>query len=137
VISESYCHIVDNRLSYARWDARTDTPKKPSEALIQQLAKAKVLEPATGKPMPGSPAFIKASSPVPKCTSGQPCPQAGYWKAVWVINKAYAELREGDIRRFEENEIMPTLTVASRAPRFLLPDRITVGEENIEWHLLG
>jgi len=127
----------DGKLQWLEARLANVPPKKPSEALIQQLAKAKVLEPATGKPMPGSPAFIKASSPVPKCTSGQPCPQAGYWKAVWVINKAYAELREGDIRRFEENEIMPTLTVASRAPRFLLPDRITVGEENIEWHLLG
>jgi len=127
----------DGKLQWLEARLANVPPKKPSEALIQQLAKAKVLEPATGKPMPGSPAFIKASSPVPRCSSGQPCPQAGYWKAVRVISKVYVKLREGDIRRFEENEIMPTLTVASRAPRFLLPDRITVGEENIEWHLLG
>ena len=127
----------DGKLQWLEARLANVPPKKPSEALIQQLAKAKVLEPATGKPMPGSPAFIKASSPVPRCSSGQPCPQAGYWKAVRVISKVYAKLREGDIRRFEENEIMPTLTIASRTPRFLLPDRITVGEENIEWHLLG
>ncbi|PBJ16796.1 hypothetical protein BSF44_57130 [Pseudomonas sp. ACN8] len=32
---------------------------------------------------------------------------------------------------------MPTLRVQSHEPRFLLPDRITVNEENIEWRLLG
>ncbi|MBC2693655.1 sel1 repeat family protein, partial [Pseudomonas sp. MBT-1] len=46
-------------------------------------------------------------------------------------------LKDGAIRRFEENEIMPTLRVQSNQPRFLLADRITVNEENIEWQLLG
>ncbi|WP_410021912.1 MULTISPECIES: hypothetical protein [unclassified Pseudomonas] len=32
-------------------------PQKPSEALIHQLAKAMVLDPATGTPMQGAPAF--------------------------------------------------------------------------------
>ncbi len=68
----------DGKLQWLEARLANVPPKKPSEALIQQLAKAKVLEPATGKPMPGSPAFIKASSPVPRCSSGQPCPQAGY-----------------------------------------------------------
>ncbi|MGC1331252.1 SEL1-like repeat protein [Pseudomonas sp.] len=112
-------------------------PKKPSEALIQQLAKAKVLEPATGKPMPGSPAFLKADLPAPTCSSGQACPQTGYWQAVRLSRQAYSELKDGVIRRFDENEIMPTLRVQSHEPRFLLPDRITVGEESIEWQLLG
>ncbi len=34
-------------------------PEKPSEALIQQLAKAKLLEPTTGRPTPASPAAVK------------------------------------------------------------------------------
>ncbi|MNP86709.1 hypothetical protein D3C76_1871120 [compost metagenome] len=46
-------------------------------------------------------------------------------------------LKDGAIRRFEENQIMPTLRVQSHQPRFLLADRITVNEENIEWQLLG
>ncbi|MBC2693637.1 SEL1-like repeat protein, partial [Pseudomonas kielensis] len=57
-------------------------PKKPSEVLIRQLAKAKLLEPATGRAMPGSPAFIKIGFPAPTCSSGQACPQTGYWQAV-------------------------------------------------------
>ncbi|MNF46503.1 Sel1 repeat protein [compost metagenome] len=127
----------DGKLQWLEARLANVPPKKPSEALIQQLAKAKLLEPATGKPMPGSPAFIKASYPAPTCSSGQACPQTGYWQAVRLSRQAYSELKDGVIRRFEENEIMPTLRVQSHEPRFLLPDRITVGEENIEWQLLG
>ncbi|MBI6652169.1 DUF6396 domain-containing protein, partial [Pseudomonas veronii] len=112
-------------------------PKKPSEALIQQLAKAKLLEPATGRPTPDSPAFIKADYPEPTCTSGQACPQTGYWRAFSLSRDVYARFNDGVIRRFEKNEIMPTLQVESHKPRFLLPDIITVNEESIEWRLLG
>ncbi|EPM80275.1 DUF6396 domain-containing protein, partial [Pseudomonas syringae] len=34
-------------------------PPKPSESLIEQLAKAMVLDPKTGKPLPGSPVYSK------------------------------------------------------------------------------
>ena len=112
-------------------------PKKPSEVLIRQLAKAKLLEPATGRAMPGSSAFIKVGFPAPTCSSGQACPQTGYWQAVRLSRQADLGLKDGAIRRFEENEIMPTLRVQSNQPRFLLADRITVNEENIEWQLLG
>ena len=112
-------------------------PKKPSEVLIRQLAKAKLLEPATGRAMPGSSAFIKVGFPAPTCSSGQACPQTGYWQAVRLSRQADLGLKDGAIRRFEENEIMPTLRVQSHQPRFLLADRITVNEENIEWQLLG
>ncbi|RON51538.1 SEL1-like repeat protein [Pseudomonas frederiksbergensis] len=112
-------------------------PPKPSEALIQRLAKAKLLEPATGKPTPDSPAFIKVSYPAPTCFSGQACPQTGYWQAIRVIGSPGFELARGDVRRFEKDQLMPTLNVRRRDIRFLLPDRITVGEENIEWQLLG
>ncbi|WP_300731069.1 DUF6396 domain-containing protein, partial [Pseudomonas sp.] len=44
----------DGKLQWLQARLANVPPKKPSEALIQQLAKAKVLEPATGKPMPGS-----------------------------------------------------------------------------------
>ncbi|MRK23473.1 sel1 repeat family protein [Pseudomonas sp. JG-B] len=37
-------------------------PPKPSEALTQQLAKARQLDPATGRPLPGSPHSIKAGT---------------------------------------------------------------------------
>ena len=112
-------------------------PEQPSEALIQQLAKAKLLEPTTGRATPDSPAFIKASYPEPTCTSGQACPQTGYWRAFSLSRDAYSRLKDGVIHRFEKNEIMPTLRVESHKSRFLLPDIITVNEESIEWRLLG
>ena len=127
----------DGKLQWLEARLANVPPKKPSEALIHQLAKAKLLEPATGRAMPDSSAFIKASYPAPTCSSGQACPQTGYWQAARLSRDAYSRFNDGVIRRFEENEIMPTLRVQSHEPRFLLPDRITVIEENIEWQLLG
>ncbi|PBJ20522.1 Sel1 repeat protein [Pseudomonas sp. ACN8] len=127
----------DGKLQWLEARLANVPPKKPSEALIHQLAKAKLLEPATGRAMPDSSAFIKASYPEPTCSSGQACPQTGYWQAARLSRDAYSRFNDGVIRRFEENEIMPTLKVQSHEPRFLLPDRITVNEENIEWRLLG
>ncbi|WKL55721.1 DUF6396 domain-containing protein [Pseudomonas kielensis] len=127
----------DGKLQWLEARLANVPPKKPSEVLIRQLAKAKLLEPATGRAMPGSPAFIKIGFPAPTCSSGQACPQTGYWQAVRLSRQAGLGLKDGAIRRFEENEIMPTLRVQSNQPRFLLADRITVNEENIEWQLLG
>jgi hypothetical protein len=127
----------DGKLQWLEARLANVPPEKPSEALIQQLAKAKLLEPATGRPTPDSPAFIKASYPEPTCTSGQACPQTGYWRAFSLSRDVYARFNDGVIRRFEKNEIMPTLQVESHKPRFLLPDIITVNEESIEWRLLG
>ncbi|MCT9825818.1 DUF6396 domain-containing protein [Pseudomonas veronii] len=127
----------DGKLQWLEARLANVPPEKPSEALIQQLAKAKLLEPATGRPTPDSPAFIKASYPEPTCTSGQACPQTGYWRAFSLSRDVYARFNDGVIRRFEKNEIMPTLQIESHKPRFLLPDIITVNEESIEWRLLG
>ena len=127
----------DGKLQWLEARLANVPPKKPSKALIQQLAKAKLLEPATGRPTPDSPAFIKADYPEPTCTSGQACPQTGYWRAFSLSRDVYARFNDGVIRRFEKNEIMPTLQVESHKPRFLLPDIITVNEESIEWRLLG
>lgn len=51
-------------------------PEKPSEVLISELAKAKLLDPATGKPMPGSPVFSLAYLSTRLWCSSQPCPQS-------------------------------------------------------------
>lgn len=113
-------------------------PEKPSEVLIHQLAKAKVLEPATGRPMPGSPAFIQIDYiKRPTCTSGQACTHTGYWQADCIAGQPWSTLQKDEPRRFEKGEIMPTLNVQHRHSRFLLADRVTVEKENIEWRLLG
>ncbi|MBD8773714.1 sel1 repeat family protein [Pseudomonas fluorescens] len=127
----------DGKLQWLEARLANVPPPKPSEALIQQLANARRLEPASGRATPDSPAFIKASYPAPTCSSGQACPQTGYWQAARLSRDQYTRFNEGVIRRFEKNDIMPTLRVQNRKPRFLLPDIITINEEGIEWQLLG
>ncbi|WP_166359474.1 SEL1-like repeat protein [Pseudomonas akapageensis] len=127
----------DGKLQWLEARLANVPPQKPSEALISQLAKAKVLDPATGRPLPDSRDFIRAAFPAPTCNSGQACPQSGYWQATGIANQAYSRLTGGDIRRFKQGEIMPTLNVQSHQTRFLLLDKVTVSEEQIEWSLFG
>jgi len=117
----------DGKLQWLEARLANVPPEKPSEALISELAEAKGLEPATGKPTPSSPAFITIPQPAPTCHSGQACPHTGYW-----IAGAYDV-----IRRFEQGEILPTLNVRKWESRFLLPDRVTVGPEKVEWMFHG
>ncbi|MGO4310069.1 sel1 repeat family protein [Pseudomonas sp. KB_15] len=128
----------DGKLQWLEERLANVPPEKPSEALIHQLAKAKVLEPATGRPMPGSPAFIQIDYiKRPTCNSGQACTHTGYWLAESIAGQSGARLEKGEPRRFEKGEIMPTLNVKHRHSQFLLADRVTVEEENIEWRLFG
>jgi len=127
----------DGKLQWLEERLANVPPEKPSEALIRQLAKAKGLEPATGRPMPGSSAFIQIDYiKRPTCTSGQACTHTGYWQAERIAGQR-SYLEKGEPRRFEKGEIMPTLNVQHRHSRFLLADRVTVEEEKIEWRLLG
>jgi TPR repeat protein len=118
----------DGKLQWLEERLANVPPEKPSEALIQQLAKAKLLDPTSGRPLPASPDFIREPYRKLTCNSGQACPQSGYWKAEGIVD---------EIRRFEKGEMMPTLNVRRSHSRFLLADRITVAEENIEWILFG
>ncbi|POD69187.1 hypothetical protein BKM17_26175 [Pseudomonas syringae group genomosp. 3] len=49
----------DGKLKWVEEREANIPPAKPSEALIEQLAKAMVLDPKTGKPLPGSPVYSK------------------------------------------------------------------------------
>jgi TPR repeat protein len=68
----------DGKLQWLEERLANIPPEKPSEALINQLAKAMVLDPATGKPMPGSPGFSQVGFPLWICLSGEACKQTGY-----------------------------------------------------------
>ena len=117
----------DGKLQWLEARLANVPPQKPSEALIRELAEAKGLEPATGRPTPSSPAYIRATAPSLSCQSGQACPRTGYW-----IAAGYTV-----VRRFEKGEILPTLNVRNRQSRFLFPDRITVETEKVDWILHG
>jgi len=128
----------DGKLQWLEERLANIPPEKPSEALIHQLAKAKVLDPATGRPMPGSSAFIKIDAiKRPSCNSGQACTHTGYWQAERIVGQSCSYLENGKPRRFEKGEIMPTLNVKHHRSRFLLADRVTIEEEKVEWRLLG
>ncbi|WP_447803163.1 SEL1-like repeat protein [Pseudomonas serbica] len=126
----------DGKLQWLEERLANIPPEKPSEALILNLAKAKALDPATGRPLPDSPGFIQATSPRPTCNSGQACPQSGYWKAD-IGNQFFSRLEGAQIRRFEKGEILPTVKIQRHHSRFLLADRVIVEEENIKWILFG
>ncbi|WP_032606944.1 DUF6396 domain-containing protein, partial [Pseudomonas avellanae] len=49
----------DGKLKWVEEREANVPPPKPSEALIEQLAKAMILDPKTGKPLPGSPVYSK------------------------------------------------------------------------------
>jgi hypothetical protein len=126
----------DGKLQWLEARLANTPPEKPSEALINQLAKAKLLAPATGRPLPDSPDFIHATSPRPTCNSGQACPQTGYWKAD-IGSPLFSRLEGAQVRHFEKGEILPTLKIQRRHSRFFLSDRVTVEDEHIEWRLFG
>ncbi|VVP15921.1 hypothetical protein PS862_03597 [Pseudomonas fluorescens] len=126
----------DGKLQWLEARLANVPPQKPSEALIHQLAKAKSLDPATGRPLPDSPAFIQAIYPWPTCQSGQACPQTGYWKAE-PFYQSRARFQGTSIRRFKQGEMMPTQEVTRYQTRFLFADRITTQVENVSWRLFG
>ncbi|CAM4104948.1 Lipoprotein [Pseudomonas reidholzensis] len=66
----------DGKLQWLEARLANVPPEKPSEALIHKLAKDKLLNPATGKPMPGSPHFIRANFQSMPCPSGKACPES-------------------------------------------------------------
>ncbi|CAM3775908.1 Lipoprotein [Pseudomonas reidholzensis] len=121
----------DGKLQWLEARLANVPPEKPSEVLIHQLAKAKVLDPATGKPMPGYPAFSDASFPIMTCVSGDGCPRPGYWK---IILTSWTE----HIRYFEEGDVMPQHLMTWPEPRLWpLRDKIVQREERVRWGLLG
>ena len=121
----------DGKLQWLEERLANVPPEKPSEALIHKLAKEKFLNPATGKPMPGSPAFSAANFPVMVCESDQPCPRTGYWKVM------VDSLKE-TVRHFEQGEIMPRYKMTWTEPRIWpLQDKVVQREERVEWGLLG
>ncbi|VUS33454.1 sel1 repeat family protein [Klebsiella pasteurii] len=125
----------DGKLKWLEeWEANIPPPK-PSAALIAKLAKAKQLNPATGRPLPTSPDFDKDSVALLLCRSGEPCPKSGYWQPAWIPHEGVGD---NTIRYFREGEIMPTQTVDIIRPRpWPLRDKWLREEKPVHWRLVG
>ncbi|HFT4258324.1 TPA: DUF6396 domain-containing protein [Klebsiella quasipneumoniae] len=125
----------DGRLKWLEeWEANIPPPK-PSAALIAELAKAKQLNPATGRPLPTSPDFEKDSVALLLCRSGEPCPKSGYWQPAWIPHEGSGD---NTIRYFREGKIMPPQTVDIVRPRpWPLRDKWLREEKQVHWRLVG
>jgi len=121
----------DGTFQWEKEQAAAVPPEKPSEELIDRLAKAKHLDPATGLPLPGAAGKTsKETTPSAKpdapnadarlpigsvAYSGDACPEGG----VWCANLGDREA-DGARRRFTRGEILPLVVIrASRQPGFL------------------
>jgi TPR repeat protein len=125
----------DGKLKWLEEREANIAPPKPSEALIEQLAKAKGLDPATGKPLPGSQAFIRTDE-YQICHSGQPCPRAGYWRVLWSAERTI--VKTDTVRLFKEGDIFPTWDIKRFIVRpWPLQDKTTVTQEPVEWSFYG
>ncbi|MGF6142005.1 SEL1-like repeat protein [Pseudomonas laurylsulfatiphila] len=128
----------DGKLQWLEARLANVPPEKPSPALIKKLVEAKVLDPATGRPIPGSPAFSDTNFLGLTCLSGNPCPQTGYWKFHWSGRGHYLLMQRNDARHFERGEIMPTALVSFYRPRIWpLSDKYTERQYEVSWGLLG
>jgi hypothetical protein len=127
----------DGKLQWLEARRANVPPEKPSQALINQLSKAKLLDRATGRGLPGSPAFSQAHLSAPYCYSGQVCPVSGYWQVGWLPR--HHSVKDGNgIRYFEQGVILPKQLVERYHPRIWpFSDKITRSEQAVEWCLLG
>ncbi|QRS43214.1 sel1 repeat family protein [Klebsiella pneumoniae] len=125
----------DGKLKWLEeWEANIPPPA-PDATLIEKLAKAKQLNPATGRPLPTSPDFEKDSVARLQCRSGEPCPQSSYWQPAWRPREG---MSEHAIRYFREGDIMPVEKVTFVRPRpWPLRDRLVVEAQETVWRRVG
>jgi hypothetical protein len=125
----------DGKLQWLEERLANFPPPKPDEWLIEKLAKEKGLDPATGRPMPGSPAFKAEYFPAATCESNQPCPQEGYWKVMWP--ESWVQNDEL-IQHFNEGDLMPHPEGSYYIYRvWPLPRKLVKGPMQVKWGLLG
>jgi hypothetical protein len=131
--------VWDGKLQWLEERLANVPPEKPSDALINQLAKAMVLDPATGKPMPGSPSFSETNILGPTCSSGEACLQSGYWKITWSGYGGFYQLVESNTDRyFSQGEIMP-MALVDFYQKGLWPlfEKYRQRHKEMTWGLLG
>jgi hypothetical protein len=122
-------------------------PEKPDEALIERMAKAKGLDPKTGRPLQpagqtsqAEPATVPeqavAQSNAPLgtlCRSGEICQQSGQWQAVWPEGA----LDYVAVRRIEAGQVFPSEEVKRLNTGLArLMSKLDVRVEPVSWKLI-
>ncbi len=125
----------DGKLKWLEDRKANIPPTKPSEALIEKLAKDKHLNPATGRPLPTSPDFDKSASVNLLCKTGEPCPKSGYWQIAWLPREG---LSQNAIIAFKEGDIMPTDRVEfCRSRPWPLSDKLFHQDQHVDWRFVA
>ncbi|WP_456151704.1 SEL1-like repeat protein [Cupriavidus pauculus] len=96
-----------------QWQKEQDAavpPQKPAEELVQQLAKEKNLDPATGLPLTTSSKAERLPLGT-KVRTGERCPQDGCWCVPHV-----ARIKPDATRYFKEGDVMPPLVYEDPRP---------------------
>ncbi|HVW53316.1 MAG TPA: sel1 repeat family protein [Trinickia sp.] len=138
----------DGTFQWEKERAAAKPPEKPSDELVNRLARDKHLDPATGLPLPDAPEKTSESDRQPSAVTatvdrlplgtvaltGDKCPEEGLWCAnLGARQAANAQ------RRFAKGETLPPLAI--QAPRQIaILDRV-MGEreqtENVVWQLMS
>jgi TPR repeat protein len=129
------------------WQKQQDAaapPQKPSDELIDQLAKAKQLDPATGLPLSGlsnktsqtdEPSNVASRVPLGTLAStGDSCPEDGVWHAKLKAGQA------GDTqRRFLKGDTLPSLVVHEPRQLALLDRMMGTRQQTakVAWELVA
>ena len=125
----------DGKLQWLEAYLANVAPDKPGEALITKLAEAKGLDPLTGKPLPGSPAFSQADLYPSRSYTGELCSTSGYWTKIELCRECAVD---GPIARYiDKGEVMPPLLMRHYKRRhWPWSDKTTEYVEPVEWKLI-
>ena len=148
----------DGKFQWLRDFEANVPPPLPSEQRIRELAEAKALDPATGRPDPKRQQAQKAQAaqlaaqraaapPEPDalpigtlCSSGETCPQTGHWQVLFPpdsVQGQYPGLREHMVVRiYLQGDIFPLHR--THYPRLLQYWRgYAQRTEAVQWQLVG
>ena len=138
----------DGTFQWEKEQAAAKPPEKPSDELVDRLAKEKHLDPVTGLPLSGSTSQTSESEPQSALTeervdrlplgtvalTGDKCPEEGLWCANLGARQA-----ANTQRRFTKGETLPPLSI--QAPRQIaILDRLMGAREqteNVVWQLVS
>ena len=137
----------DGTFQWEKEQAAAKPPEKPSDDLVNRLAKEKHLDPATGLPLADAPSKTsEIEQPVPAAEptnrlplgsvalTGDKCPEDG----VWCANLGARQAANAQ-RRFSKGETLPPLSI--QAPRQIAILDRWMGEraqtESVVWQLVS